>query len=152
MSVARTSAHDYDPLGDDEEHPGEARLAVDRDPGTAWTTETYRDGLEGTGKEGVGIYVDAEPGVDATALQIDTPEPGWKVAGAASPTDEPARRDRRLGRAWPAGRCAAASSASSCPGDRHRYYLVWITELPRRTPTASRSPRSASSLRGARRR
>src|ERR671916_1670010 len=39
VSVKRTSANDFDPLGDDkEEHPEEAFRAVDQAPGTAWTT------------------------------------------------------------------------------------------------------------------
>ena len=42
VSVKRTSASDYDPLGDDEEHAEEAPLAVDQDSATAWTTETYQ--------------------------------------------------------------------------------------------------------------
>ena len=44
VSLAAASAHDYDPLGDEAEHSADARLAVDRDPGTAWSTETYDGG------------------------------------------------------------------------------------------------------------
>ena len=40
MSVASTSANDYDPLGDDDEHPERAPLVVDRQPDTTWTTES----------------------------------------------------------------------------------------------------------------
>src|SRR4051812_29276936 len=39
VSAKRTSATACDPAGDDEEHDAEAPLAVDRDPGTVWTTE-----------------------------------------------------------------------------------------------------------------
>ena len=41
VSVASTSASDYDPAGDDEEHPERASLVVDRDPDTTWVTESY---------------------------------------------------------------------------------------------------------------
>ncbi len=136
VSVKRTSANDYDPLGDDkEEHPEEAPLAVDQDSDTQWTTETYlNDTLnKPLGDEpGVGLYVDAEPSVNARSLEIQTPEPGWtmEIYGARSgPPDE-----------WPSDvwtRLAAATVARTKQsfkldtGDRHyRYYLVWITALP----------------------
>src|SRR5215208_8262702 len=77
VSVGRASAHDYDPLGDDEEHHGQAALVVDRDPGTVWTTEGYSSGLEGSNKAGVGIYLDAKPGVEAVRMVIQTRQPGW---------------------------------------------------------------------------
>ena len=127
VSVKRTSANDFDPAGDDEEHGGEAPLAVDKDPGTDWTTEGYSSC--DLGKEGVGIYVDADPGVDARSIAIDTPEPGWeaeiRVADGASPPEEidgweqGRRRHRRR----------QDASASASTGERHRYYLVWITGL-----------------------
>ncbi len=79
ISVQRGSAHDYDPLGDNEEHAEEASRVVDRDASTTWTTETYQAGIEGAGKEGVGIYIDAKPQVEAVALQIETPTPGFKA-------------------------------------------------------------------------
>src|SRR5262249_15746217 len=61
VSVRSTSAHDYDPQGDGSEHPDRVRLAVDRDPGTFWTTESYSGGQitkagADSAKPGVGIY------------------------------------------------------------------------------------------------
>ena len=85
VSVPRGSAHDYDPLGDDEEHDEEASRVVDRDAGTAWSTENYQAGLEGAGKAGVGIYIDAKPKVEAVSMQIETPEPGFKATIYAAP-------------------------------------------------------------------
>src|SRR5919106_4654405 len=53
-------------VADLEEAPPErTRLVVDRDPGTSWITESYSSGLQGAAKDGVGIYVDAKPGVEA---------------------------------------------------------------------------------------
>src|SRR3954465_6992407 len=85
VSVQRGSAHAYDPLGDDEEHNDQASRTVDRDDGTTWTTEQYTAGIEGAGKKGVGIYVDAKPKLDAVAMQIQTPTPGWKATIYAAP-------------------------------------------------------------------
>jgi hypothetical protein len=131
VSVGRTSAEDFDPQGDDGEHSDEAPFVVDRDAGTTWSTETYRDGLEGANKEGVGIYIDAKPGVEATRMEIQTTEPGWSAEiyganGAQVPPDVSGweqigdvtmRRDKQRFRI-------------NEDGDSYRYYLVWLTSLP----------------------
>ena len=95
VSVKRTSAQDFDPAGDDEEHSAEAPLAVDKDSGTDWTTEGYSSA--DLGKEGVGIYVDADPGVDARSIAIDTPDPGWKAEIRVADGKQPAEGDLGLG-------------------------------------------------------
>ena len=135
VSVKRTSANDYDPLGDDkEEHPDQAPLAVDQDSDTQWTTETYlNDTLtKPIGDEpGVGLYVDAEPSVNARSLELQTPEPGWtmEIYGARSkPSDEwPSDVWTRLAR----GEVARTKQSFKLDtGNRnYRYYLVWITAL-----------------------
>jgi tRNA A-37 threonylcarbamoyl transferase component Bud32 len=131
VSVKRTSAQDFDPLGDDDEHASEAGLAVDKDPGTAWTTESYSGGTL-AGKDGVGLYVDAVPGVAATQIEIETPEPGWQVEVHAAP-DGPAPEG-----APPAGWTRLAGGTVRrrrqrytlrTEGKPYRYYLVWITKL-----------------------
>jgi serine/threonine-protein kinase len=126
VSVKRTSAHDFDPAGDDEEHRGQAGLVVDKDSGTDWTTEGYSDGQ--LGKDGVGIYVDADPGVDARSIAIDTPDPGWqaeiRVADGGSPPDEIGGWERVAG-----GNVDKKRKRFRLDGERHRYYLVWITGL-----------------------
>jgi hypothetical protein len=135
VSVKRTSASDFDPLGDGEEHPDEAFRAVDQDPGTGWTTEQYQNNTltkPGGDPPGVGLYVDAEPSVNGKRLEIQTPEPGWEmeIYGARSrPADE-----------WPSdawtelGGGTVEKKKQSFPLDtgdrRYRYYLVWITALP----------------------
>ena len=127
VSVKRTSANDFDPLGDEDEHGGEAFAAVDKDSGTDWSTEGYQGG--DLGKDGVGLYVDAEPGVDARSIEIATPEPGWeaeiRVADGKRPPediDDWERVARRHGD-------AKKRKRFTLDGERHRYYLVWITDL-----------------------
>jgi serine/threonine-protein kinase len=126
VSVKRTSATAFDPLGDKEEHGSEQQLAVDRDPGTSWSTEGYQAGQ--LGKDGVGIYVDAEPGVDARSIAIDTPDPGWKVeirvADGGSPPKDIDGWEKVAG-----GNVDSKRHRFRLNGDRHRYYLVWITGL-----------------------
>jgi eukaryotic-like serine/threonine-protein kinase len=126
VSVKRTSASDFDPLGSDGEHGDEKQLAVDKDSGTSWSTEGYQDG--NLGKDGVGIYVDADPGVDARSIQIDTPETGWeaeiRVADGSEPPEGIEGWERVAG-----GTIDSKRQRFRLPGERHRYYLVWITGL-----------------------
>jgi serine/threonine-protein kinase len=132
ISVARGSAKDYDPEGDTgEEHPGEARLAVDGDPGTVWPTESYEGGVLAA-KSGVGLYVDAKPGVAAKALVIRTPHPGWKATIYAAPPGAAVPGDVE---GWTPLADAAVDQKKTTvkldtEGERYRYYLVWITDLP----------------------
>jgi eukaryotic-like serine/threonine-protein kinase len=105
---------------------------VDRDPGTQGSTESYRDGLAGANKAGVGIYLDAKPSVQAVRMEIQTPQPGWKTdIYGASGNRAPASIDS----GWT--KLAGGTVHSDhqrfkldTGGKRYRFYLVWITELP----------------------
>jgi tRNA A-37 threonylcarbamoyl transferase component Bud32 len=132
VSLARASAHDYDPLGDDKEHPDQAPLVVDRDRGTLWSTEGYSSGLQGANKDGVGIYLDAKPGVEAVRMEIQSVDPGWKAEiFGASGSKAPAS----IGSGWTqigggAVRNDKQRFRLDAGGKRYRFYLVWITALP----------------------
>jgi serine/threonine-protein kinase len=137
VSLARASATDYDPLGDDEEHHSQAPLVVDRDRGTAWTTEGYSSGLAGANKAGVGIYLDAKPSVDAVRMEIQSAEPGWKAEIYGATGD---RVPESIETGWTKLGGGTVKSDRQrfqldAQGKRYRYYLVWITELP---PNSSR--------------
>jgi serine/threonine-protein kinase len=135
ISVKRTSAHDFDPLADQAEHHEVAPLAVDQDPGTQWTTETYTNNIlnKPRGTPGVGLYVDAEPRVDANAVEIQTPQPGWRMELYAA-------RSRPLADEWPSDVWRRVGGGIverrkqrfrlETGGRSYRYYLVWITALP----------------------
>jgi serine/threonine-protein kinase len=132
VSVGRASAHDYDPLGDHQEHASQAPLVVDRDRGTVWTTEGYSSGLAGANKDGVGIYLDAKPGVEAVRMEIQTAEPGWKADIYGAPGGQP---PASIDGGW--ARLGGGTIRSDqqrfkldTGGKRYRYYLVWITSLP----------------------
>src|SRR4051812_11274118 len=134
VSVKRTSAQDFDPLGDEDEHADQARLAVDKDPGTSWTTESYTGGTLGS-KKGVGLYVDAAPRVAATSLEIDTAKPGWEAEIHVAPDGAAPKRAPGDGGGWQkvAGgtvRHKHQRFSLRTGGKRYRYYLVWITKLP----------------------
>ncbi len=130
VSVRGTSATDYDPLGSDGEHHETTPNAVDQDPGTVWSTETYRSGdLQ---KEGVGIYIDAAPGVAAHILQVRTEKAGWTAEIHGARTGPPKAIDDNGWVKLGGGevRSRRERFALDTAGVRFRYYLVWITKLP----------------------
>jgi tRNA A-37 threonylcarbamoyl transferase component Bud32 len=133
VSVKRTSAQDFDPLGDDDEHADQASLAVDKDPGTSWTTESYTGGTLGA-KKGVGLYIDAAPGVAATSIEIETPKAGWQAEiqvarDGDAPKGAPGEGEWQKVAGGTVKRRHQRFSLRT-NGRAYRYYLVWITKLP----------------------
>ncbi|MCW2984220.1 MAG: serine/threonine protein kinase [Conexibacter sp.] len=131
VSLGQSRAHDFDPIGGDGEHPRDVGRVLDDDPGTSWSTETYPDGLT---KDGVGIYVDAKPGVVGKRLDIRTPTTGWQgkiyvanAVGGAAPKALAGWKD--LGTSFTADKKNLSLQLDTA-GQKFRYYLVWITKLP----------------------
>ncbi len=129
VSLGRGAAHDYDPFGDRSEHGDQTAAALDRDPGTTWSTETYRSDLQ---KPGVGIYLDAAPRVSANRLAIRTTTPGWTgavyVAASGPPETLPDPGWKRVAAIDDAQRRTVVDLDTA--RRPYRYYLVWITKLP----------------------
>ncbi len=136
IQLCDTCAVDYNPdapSGPKNQHPQLDGLAIDGNRNTAWTTETYYDGLD---KPGVGIYVDAKPGVAARSMIIDTATPGYTVAIYARRASDPVNPNVfdvgstgwvKVGEATYVHATQTIRLATdSIP---YRYYLVWITSL-----------------------
>jgi serine/threonine-protein kinase len=129
--VTLTSATDFDPLGDDQEHPEEAELAVDGDADTTWPTEEYTASavvMDAAGKPGVGLIVDAGAPVQGSSITISTPDGGWNAAIYAA-EGPPAKFE-----AWgePVGTVSNASAEQTIELDvpePAQYYLIWFTKL-----------------------
>lgn len=126
------AVEDFDPPpGDGGEKPGEARLATDGDPATAWTTDTYRGRPDLGGlKPGVGVLLDlGEPaglrGLDLLLESaggtvevrggLDRPERAEDLPLLTTLTDPPRDVDLPLAADQPV-----------------RYVLLWFTSLPAR--------------------
>jgi tRNA A-37 threonylcarbamoyl transferase component Bud32 len=134
VQLCGTCAHDYNPVapvGPKTQHSGEVGLAVDNNRSTAWTTEQYYAGLQ---KAGVGLYVDANPGVSARSMVIDTATPGYAVTiyGRVSAPNPDAFDVGTNG--WvKVGSIGKVKAEQTIPldtnGTKYRYYLVWITSL-----------------------
>lgn len=127
ISLGQQAARSFDPPpGDGKEHEDEARFALDDDPATSWSTETYTV----FGKPGVGLYVDAAPGVAARAIGLRTPTPGFtaEIYGATSGPPAELAGWTMLASAPNVG--GSARIKLSTGTTRYTYYLVWITALP----------------------
>jgi serine/threonine protein kinase len=146
VSLCQNCAHDYNPFGLDgttTQNPGEVGLAIDGNPATAWQTEQYFSGT--LGKPGVGIYVDANPHVDAREIVLLTATPGfsvqiWATNVAPPPSSFPVVPQNPTG--WrQVGSAGFVHHQQKIPinraGRSYRYYLVWITKLPPRQDSAS---------------
>ena len=116
-----TGAGAYDPEGDRSENGGDAVLATDGNPASAWKSERYRSTFR---KTGVGLVVDAGRPVKASRVVVTTETPGYTA-------------DIRVGDA-PTGPFVAVSKAQATrprttftlKPRRGRYLMVWITSMP----------------------
>jgi serine/threonine-protein kinase len=121
---------------------------VDSDPNTDWSTAHYYERtLKKAGGTGVGVYLDAAPGVAARAIEIQTPTPGFdvQVYGARSVDLSHAYGDPTplTSRGWH-GPLASATDVHkrqrirlSGAATPYRYYLIWLTTLPPGEESAS---------------
>ena len=121
---------DFDPPpGDGRERPGEVPNAYDDDPSTAWRTERYGSATFGGLKPGVGLLVDlgAPTAVSRVELAVETDGTVVELrVGDATAADATGYR------LVASGRSAGGTLPLVVPaGTRARYYLVWVTGLPR---------------------
>ena len=138
VTLAQSAATDYDPEGGDGEHHDTVQNVLDGDPGTSWSTERYQGGVL-NGKSGVGVYIDANPSARGARLEIDTPTPGWSatIYGAANGTGPPKAITDTGWVSLSDIASAPRQTRVKLPGNRYRYYLVWIQKLPPGKESAS---------------
>jgi eukaryotic-like serine/threonine-protein kinase len=130
VSLGQSRARDFDPFGGDGEHPSEAKAVVDQDTQSTWSTEQYEGGSLNN-KPGVGIYVDAKPGVAAREIEIVSPTRGWRGAVYAAPNGPPPTKLSGFERLASVDARRTRTRLKLPAGTkRYRYYLVWITKLP----------------------
>jgi serine/threonine-protein kinase len=138
VDLCQTCAHAYNPDGlggDTSQNDNEAGLAIDGNPPTFWQTQQYYSGT--LGKPGVGLYVDAHPGVAARVMRIVTITPGFgaQIRARTTPPTTSGQDAGANSNGWTLlatiGSVRHRQDISlSTGGRRYRYYLVWITKLP----------------------
>jgi hypothetical protein len=117
-------ATDFDPFtSDGRENPEGVAKAVDGNPETAWSTDTYNTAAFGGLKPGVGLWVDLGRARRVHSVDVTSPDSGWQ--GEIRLADRPA--DRLDGWGKPVAR---GSGHFDVRGRSGRYVLVWITALP----------------------
>ena len=131
--VRIAGVRDLDPPaqgGNGEENPDEAPLAIDGDPATAWSTQSYFDGPRLEIKRGVGLVVDlgAEEAVGSMVVTLGGSGYAFDVyaapEGSRGPTDVTGLD--RVAREQGAG---ARTEVSFDPVTT-RYLVLWLTSLP----------------------
>jgi hypothetical protein len=125
----------FDPDGTGGEHNDEVGLAIDGDPTTGWSTESYDIGpaVSLSGKPGVGLILDTGKPVAARSLQIKSAASGWtaKVYGSAL-AQPPSTAPPGGGWAGLTGSLDVNNTTQTiqlASTTDSRYYLVWITSL-----------------------
>jgi len=68
---------DFDPVGDNREHPERLVLINDLDPSRGWQTEMYTTRDFGRLKEGVGLVIELESPTLLTEVVVRSPTRGW---------------------------------------------------------------------------
>jgi eukaryotic-like serine/threonine-protein kinase len=114
---------DFDPFADGRENPEGLVKAVDGNPATAWSTDTYNTADFGGLKPGVGLWVDLGRTRAVSSVDVTSPDSGWQ--GEIRLADRPADRLEGWGKA-----VARGSGRFDVKGRKGRYVLVWITALP----------------------
>ena len=120
------SVTDFDPVGGDGEHPDEVNLAVDGNPGTAWTTENYQDPLSALGKDGVGLVFDLGDSVEVAGVEVQGCEDCGLLVGHASELASDASGFETVGESDAAG----DPEPFEFEPVANQYWLVFVTELP----------------------
>lgn len=149
-SVAIASVDDFDPEGDDQENPADARLAIDGDASTGWRTTTYfnQPALGGL-KDGVGLVLDLERPrrVAEVRLLLRGQPTSVEVYGSTSRATPPADMTdvQELGSVVDADddvRVPLTNAAAT------RFVVIWLTSLPEVEPTRYRGEIREITLRG----
>ena len=77
--------------GSPPDHPAEAGLAIDGDPNTAWSTDTYLDGVPFPNfKQGVGLILHLSQPTALSEVSIDVASTGTEVQIRAADSANPA--------------------------------------------------------------
>ena len=129
-ALTGVTATAFDPQGNPpEENPEEARLAVDGDPATAWSTQTYTQNFGPLGlKTGVGLVLDL--GADHDVSQVDLTTVGSPTQVQIYVTSQKPTSLQGLGVAGQTTVTGTHGQVTLDPVPTGRYVVVWLTQLP----------------------
>jgi hypothetical protein len=117
------------PPGDGEEHDDEARLAVDRDRATAWTTSGYDQNFGPGGlKPGVGLVLDL--GTSQTVRSVDVTVTGGATTLQLLAAGETAPATIEGLEVVATADGGATITLTPDEGVDSRYLVLWLTSVP----------------------
>jgi putative peptidoglycan lipid II flippase len=127
--VKPVSATVFSP-GQDPDNPGEAGLAIDGNPGTAWETDTYHDAVPFPGfKGGVGLLLQLPQPTVVGAVTVDLASTGTKVQIRASSTATPTKLEDTTALTQPVAVHPGHNSIPVNASSPTTHLLVWIPTL-----------------------
>nr|WP_264019087.1 murein biosynthesis integral membrane protein MurJ [Mycobacterium noviomagense] len=116
--------------GGDPDSPGQAGLAIDGNPATAWTTDTYTDAVPFPSfKSGVGLMLQLPTPTVVGNVTIDTASTGTKVQIRSSPSPTPAKLDDTAVLTPPTALQPGHNSIPVKAASPTSNLLVWISTL-----------------------
>lgn len=108
------------------DNPEDARLAIDANPATAWSTDNYRSPF-GTTNNGIGLVVNFAYQVDFDEVWVSTPVAGTTVEIRTPPEPDGTLSSTRVLGSAVTGRGVTTIPIEAVPGSRA--VLVWVAEL-----------------------
>ena len=127
IPISAIRSFDPDGTGPPGENDVATANAIDADPTTAWTSETYSTRDFGNIKDGVGLVVTLPPGSSPSELRITSGGTGWAVETYRAPRREStlAAWGRAIGGGADLGRTAVIELTEADGTE----LLVWFTDL-----------------------
>jgi putative peptidoglycan lipid II flippase len=127
--VKPVSATVFSP-GGQADNPGQAGLAIDGNPATAWETDTYHDAVPFPAfKGGVGLLLQLPKPTVVGAVTVDLASTGTKIQIRSSATSTPAKLDDTTVLTQPVSMQPGHNSIPVKASAPTSYLLVWISTL-----------------------
>ena len=127
--VKPVSATVFSP-GGEADNPGQAGLAIDGNPATAWPTDTYRDAVPFPSfKSGVGLLLQLPNPTVVGAVTVDLASTGTKIQIRSSATSTPGKLDNTTPLTQLVSIQPGHNSIPVKASAPTSYLLVWISTL-----------------------
>jgi putative peptidoglycan lipid II flippase len=127
--VKPVSATVFSPDGQ-ADNPGQAGLAIDGNPATAWETDTYHDAVPFPAfKSGVGLLLQLPKPTVVGAVTVDLASTGTKIQIRSSATSTPAKLGDTTALTQPVSMQPGHNSIPVKASAPTSYLLVWISTL-----------------------
>jgi hypothetical protein len=116
--------------GGGADNPDSAKLAIDGDPATAWSTDTYHDAVPfPTFKEGIGLLVQLPKPISLSAVTVDLNSTGTVVQIRSSPSATPGRLDETAELTPPTPMQPGHNNIPVTDAAPATHIVVWISTL-----------------------